>query len=180
MMNLNDLIQAAAAEAAAKTQMWRTKHIPLSIDGQTFWLTTQMPTEIQEVLNVLPVEKDSAPGKRPHQIKTRLSDTELDSFEVLVKASGLSQADYIRGMVLHGSVNITQTSFTDAKTLETLIQLSADLGKIAGMIRKTIIVNKEFTVLTFEDKAHLEHQIRSLRQLQSYIQTLAEDIHGNT
>lgn len=179
LSNLDERIEKAAAKADAEQKEWRKKHIPIKVDGKIVWVSTDVPAELQTVLDVLPKEKDATPAKRPHQIKTRLSDDELEAFDTLLIASGLSQADYIRGMVLLGRVNVTHTSLTDARTLEMLTSVSGTLGKIAGMIRQTVIVNKEFAVLTPESKEQLESQLRKLRQLQSYIQHLAEEIHGH-
>lgn len=176
---LDDVIQAAAAKAAASQEEWTTKHIPVRIGDEVVWLSTEMPAEIRKVLDVLPDKPETGNARRPHQIKTRLSDEELESFEILQKNSGLSQAEYVRGMVLHGSVNVTQTSLVDTQTLEVLTSLSGTLGKLSGMIRMTVITNKEFKVLTPEEKDQLERQLRSLRQLQSYIQCLAEAIYGH-
>lgn len=93
--------------------------------------------------------------------------------------AGCPRGEYIRGMVLHGCVEVTQTSLVDAQALEQLTELSAELGRVASMIRRTVIVNKEFSVLSDTDKARLELQIRELRRLQSSIQHLAEKIYGN-
>lgn len=176
---LDDVIQAAAAQAAAAQQKWTAKHIPMRVGDQTLWLSAQIPEEVRQVLNSLPEEKASGNSKRPHQIKTRLSDEELESFEILQKTSGLSQAEYIRGMVLHGTVHVTQTSLVDAQALEMLTSISSTLGKLSGLIRMTVIANKEFKVLTSGEKDQLEYQLRDLRKLQSYIQVLAEKIYGN-
>lgn len=176
---LDDRIMAAAEKAAAAQDSWSQKHIPIRINGKVVWVSTDIPAELKNVLAVLPKEKNEEPVKRPHQIKSRLSDDELEAFDALLTASGLSQTDYIRGMVLHGCVNVTQTSAIDAQALETLTALSGNLGKIAGMIRQTVIVNKEFAVLTLDSKDRLEAQLRALRQLQTYIQRLAEDLHGH-
>lgn len=176
---LDDLIQAAAAKAAARQEEWTAKHIPVKIGDEVVWLSTEMPAEIRNILDVLPEEPNRSNAKRPHQIKTRLSDEELESFEILVQTSGLNQAEYIRGMVLNGSISVTKTSLVDAQTLEHLTALSGALGKLSGMIRMTVIANKEFKVLTAEEKNQLEHQLRSLRQLQSNIQALAEKIYGH-
>lgn len=178
-INLDDKIMKAAAKAAAAQDTWSQKHIPIRVDGKVVWVSTDIPADLKKVLDVLPKEKDSEPVKRPHQIKSRLSDEELEAFDTLLLASGLSQTDYIRGMVLNGRVNITQTSLIDAQALEMLTTLSADLGRIAGMMRQTIIVNKEFSVLTPESKDQLEAQLRMLRNLQTYIQRVAEEIHGH-
>lgn len=172
-------IQEAAARAAASEETWAEKHVPIRVGEKTVWLSTEVPTGIQKVLDVLPKEDEHEPVKRTHQIKARLSDEEQEAFDTLLLASGLSQTDYIRGMVLHGAVHITQTSLVDARAVELLAALSADLGRIAGMIRQTVIVNKEFSLLTPESKSQLENLLRQLRRLQSYIQHLAEDIHGH-
>lgn len=178
-MNLDAAIATAAAKAAAAQKEWDTKHYPIRIGGKTYWISTDVPKDIQDVLDVLPQEQEKKDVKRTNQIKTRLSDEELEAFDLLVKTSGLPQGEYIRGMVLHGKVNVTQTSYVDNQTLETLTQLSAQIGKIAGMIRQTVIVNKEFAVLTYEDKAYLEQQIKSLRKVQSAVQRTAEELYGH-
>ena len=47
------------------------------------------------------------------------------------------------------------------------------------MLRQTVIVNKEFSVLTCEDKSFLEQQIRALRRAQSAVQHTAEALYGH-
>ena len=167
--NLDQRIQAAAEKAATNSENWTVQYIPIKIDGRVYWLTATVPTALQKVIDVLPNEREQTDVKRPHQFKTRLSDAEKDAFEILVTASGLPQGEYIRGMILHGRVEITQTSLVDSQALEMLTCLSANLGKVAGMIRQTVIVNKEFAIMDPESKNHLELQMRSLRQLQTYI-----------
>ena len=176
---LDDVIQTAAARAAADQQDWSDKHVPMTVGDKTIWLSTRVPDKIQSILDVLPDEPESGAVKRPHQIKSRMSDGEFESFSILLKTSGLTQAEYIRGMVLNGRISVTQTSLVDQKTLEELTAISGTLGKIAGMIRMTVITNKEFGVLTEESKKQLEAQLRALRNLQSRIQVLAEEIYGN-
>lgn len=178
-MNLDQTIADAAAKAAASHAEWEQKHHPVRIDGKTYWLSTDIPKDIQDTLAVLPKDRETSDVKRGNQIKTRLSDEELEAFDLLVKTSGLPQGEYIRGMVLHGKVNITQTSFADQQTLDILTQLSAQVDKLAGLIRQTVIVNKEFATLTYEEKSYLEQQIRSLRRVQSAVQRTAEELYGH-
>lgn len=178
-IRLEDTIAAAAEKAAAAQQEWEQKHHPIRIGDKTYWLSTDVPKDMQNVLNVLPQERAEKDVKRANQIKTRLSDEELEVFDLLVKTSGLPQGEYIRGMVLHGKVCITQTSLMDSQALDTLTQLSAQIGKIAGMLRQTVILNKDFSVLTCEDKASLELQIRALRRAQSAVQHTAEALYGH-
>lgn len=178
-MSLEDTIAEAAVRAAASHTEWEQKHHPVRIGGKTYWLSTDIPKNIQDTLDVLPKDREKSDVKRANQIKTRLSDEELEAFDLLVKTSGLPQGEYIRGMVLHGKVSITQTSFTDQQALDTLTQLSAQIGRIAGMIRQAVIQNKEFAVLTYEDKSFLEQQIRALRRVQSAVQRTAEALYGH-
>ena len=163
-MRLENTIAEAAVRAAASHAEWEQKHHPVRIDGKTYWLSTDIPRTIRDTLDVLPKDGEKSDVKRANQIKTRLSDEELESFELLVKTSGLPQGEYIRGMVLNGKVTVTQTSYVDKTTLVTLTALSSQIGKIAGMLRQTVILNKEFSVLTREDKSFLELQIRALRR----------------
>lgn len=178
-MRLEETIAEAAAKAASSRQEWEQKHHPVRIGGKTYWLSTDVPRDIQDTLDVLPEEREKNEVKRTNQIKTRLSDEELETFDLLVKTSGLPQGEYIRGMVLHGKISITQTSFMDQQALDTLTQLSGMIGKLAGLIRQTVIVNKEFTILTQEDKSYLEQQIKSLRRVQSAVQRAAEELYGH-
>ena len=178
-MRLDDTIAEAAVRAAASHTEWEQKHHPVRIDGKTYWLSTDIPKTIQDTLDVLPKAGEKTDVKRANQIKTRLSDEELEAFELLVKTSGLPQGEYIRGMVLNGKVAVTQTSYVDNATLETLTELSAQIGRIAGMLRQTVILNKEFAVLTYEDKSYLEQQIRTLRRVQSAVQRTAEELYGH-
>lgn len=177
-MGLDEMILAADSQWEKAGTQWKKKHLPVKHDGRTYWLTLEVPAEAAQVLRNLPPEREQAEA-RLHQIKTRLSDEELETFEMLVKASGLPQGEYIRGMVLNGCVEVTQTSLVDAAALKTLTEMSAELGRFAGMVRRTVIVNKEFAVLTMDGKERLEQQMRQLRKLQAQIQSLAEEIHGN-
>lgn len=177
-LGLDEMILAAGRQREEADGPWKERYLPIKHDGRTYWLTLEVPEELSAVLSHLPPEREQSED-RLHQIKTRLSDEELEAFDLLVRASGLPQGEYIRGMVLNGCVEVTQTSLVDAAALETLTGMSAELGRIAGMIRRTVIVNKEFGVLTGEGKERLEQQMRQLRRLQVGIQSLAEEIHGN-
>lgn len=178
-VNLDDMIIAADAQREADQTQWKLKHIRARIGNAVLWLPLEVPAEVADVLSHLPEERENKKEERLHQIKTRLSEDELETFELLVKASGLPQGEYIRGMLLNGHLDISQTSQVDADALQELTEISEMLGKIAGMIRLTVIVNKQGKTLTSADKAELEDQLWELRQLQRSILSLAEEIHGN-
>lgn len=178
MTGLDEMILEADRMRDDGPAHWQEKHLPMKYRDRIYWLTLEVPAEMAAVLAHLPPQREQE-EQRLHQIKIRLSDEELEAFDLLVLASGLTQGEYIRGMVLHGCVEVTQTSLVDARALEQLTELSAELGRVAGMIRRTVIVNKDFAILSDTDKARLELQIRELRRLQSSIQHLAEEIYGN-
>lgn len=177
--SIDEIVADASERGEQLDQEWHEQHIPVKVNGKTYWITQQVPAELQNVIKHLPGKQNDGDVKRPHQIKTRLSDEELESFNLLVQASQLPQGDYIRGMVLHGTVEVTQTSLVDQEALDTLTWLAAHLGKVAGLIRNSVIVNKEFKTLSPADKDALEKEIRRLRKIQSLLQQLAEEIHGH-
>lgn len=178
-MYLDDMIMEADAQKEAAQVAWEKKHKMVRINGVIHWLPIEVPGEVAEVLDHLPKEREDKREERLHQIKCRLADEELETFNLLVQASGLLQGEYIRGMILNGCLEITQTSQVDADALEELSAMSAELGRLAGMIRMTVIVNKQMKTLTAAEKEVLEEHLWELRQLQSDIQSLAEEIHGN-
>lgn len=61
-----------------------------------------------------------------------------------------------------------------------LLSVSAELGRVAGTIRGTVIANKTFKNLMAEDKRQLEGELRDLRRIQYQVQTLAEKLYGNS
>lgn len=162
-------------------QKWMERHILIRIGGQNYWLTVEVPARYLTVLENLPKDaQDDDTIPRNYQIKTRLSEDERADFDNLVAASGLTQSAYIRAMVLHGRLEVTQTSAVDQEALGALLSVYAELGRVAGMIRGTVIANKTFKNLMAEDKRQLEGELRDLRRIQYQVQTLAEKLYGNS
>lgn len=162
-------------------QEWAEQHILIRIGGQNVWLPIEVPEKYRRVLENLPENaQDDDTIPRNYQIKTRLSEDERADFDNLVAASGLTQSAYIRAMVLNGKLEITQTSAVDQEALGALLSVSVELGRVAGMIRGTVIANKTFKNLMSEDKRQLEGELRDLRRIQYQVQTLAEKLYGNS
>lgn len=95
-------------------QKWMERHILIRIGGQNYWLTVEVPARYRTILENLPKDaQDDDTIPRNYQIKTRLSEGERADFDNLVAASGLTQSAYIRAMLLHGRLEVTQTSAVD-------------------------------------------------------------------
>jgi len=154
-------------------------------------------SEQQVTLNVVTVEEqqrraemiskpskmESAPNttlQRTYQVKTRLSEEEKRFFDQRVRTSGLSQGNFMRQVLLHESVEVRSVTSADAEALELLSGIASELGRIGGMIRGTVIRNKgEFGVLSPQEKAELEYQIRDLNRLKADIQKTVSTVYGN-
>lgn len=118
--------------------------------------------------------------RRTYQVKTRLSEAEKRFFDQRVKASGLTQGDFMRQILLHESVVIQSVTDADTEVLEMLSGIASELGRIGGMIRGTVIRNKgEFGVLTLQEKSALECHLRELNRLKADIQKAVLTIYGD-
>lgn len=126
-------------------------------------------------------KKERLKTGRDNQVKTRLTDNEMILFSDRVKASGMKQGDFMRECLLHETVNVRSLTEIDAKAFGLLMEMASDLGRIGGLIKGTVVVNKdEFAVLTLEDKENLEEEIRELNRLKEKIMKVVSDLYGNS
>lgn len=77
--------------------------------------------------------------KRSLVIKTRLTEEDLSEFMKMLKACGMSQAEFLRqaidGVPIKAIVNV---SCIDDKFLETLGRLTAEYGKIGSNLNQIV------------------------------------------
>lgn len=116
---------------------------------------------------------------RTNQVKTRLTDEELKLFEERVKSSGMKQGDFLRECILHENINIRSVTEIDGQALGLLMEMSSELGRIGGMVKGTVIKNKEFQILSESEKNLLEKEIKELNKLKEEIQKVVQSIYGN-
>lgn len=117
---------------------------------------------------------------RDNQVKTRLTDTELKLFSERVKASGLKQGEFMRECLLHEEVHVRSLTEIDAQAFGKLMEISSDLGRIGGLIKGTVMVNKtEFGVLTPGDKEQLEVLIREMNTVKDDLLKVVQNLYGD-
>lgn len=111
------------------------------------WAEQVMLQELQELQK--PEEpKEEKPKKqrktlgRTNQIKTRLTDSELEKFQRRVKKSKLTQGDYIRTAVLNNKIIVNERSELDVAILDELAAIRAELGRQGGMLKMIIKPNE--------------------------------------
>lgn len=127
-----------------------------------------------------PKQKRTTTG-RDRQVKTRLTETEWDYFRERVKASGMKQGDFIRACLLYEEVNVRTLTDIDAQTFEKIMEISSDLGRVGGLLKGTVMVNKDsFAVLTPDEKRNLEREIRELNTLKAELQKVVQKLYGNS
>lgn len=139
--------------------------------------------QAQQQVKPSPAHKNEgqSDSKRTIQVKTRLSQEEKALLDQRVADSGLNQGDFIREILLDTPMTFRQVTQIDVDAIERLLHISADLGKIGGLIRGCVIRNKtEFDVMTPETKAALEKEIRDLCRLKQEIRTFLEETYGNS
>lgn len=118
---------------------------------------------------------------RDNQVKTRLTDTEMQLFSERVKASGMKQGEFMRECLLHEEVHVRSLTEIDAQAFGKLMEMSSDLGRIGGLIKGTVMVNKdEFAVLTPTDKESLEALIRELNKVKDDLLKVVQNLYGDS
>ena len=130
-----------------------------------------------------PTEKKISPKRktlgRTNEVKVRLTDDEKKLLEGRVWASGMKQGEFVRQAILHEKIETRSVLAADARTMSELMKMGSELGKIGGLIKKTVTTNKEFAIFTPEEKSQFEKQMRDLETLRREIQKVVQDIYGN-
>lgn len=178
--SLNDII--SRSEKKSREQMSaKTEVVPEPKVALNVVTVEEQQRRVETVSRPLTETKmPSTAPRRTYQVKTRLSEEEKQFFDQRVRTSGLNQGDFMRQILLHESVEVRSVTAVDAEALDTLSILASELGRIGGMIRGTVIRNKgEFGVLSPQEKADLECQIRELNRLKVDIQKAVLTVYGN-
>ena len=127
------------------------------------------------------IKKQRAKKGRDIQVKTRLTEEEMNRFLERVKESGAKQGEFMRECLLNAEVHVQSLTDIDAEALGTIMEMASDLGRIGGLIKGTVVANKEnFEVLTPEAKQSLEKEIRELNALKEDLQRVVQKLYGNS
>ena len=123
------------------------------------------PTEEQ------PRKKRKSLG-RTQQVKTRLTEAELQQFHRRVKKSGLSQGEFIRSAILTSQIVINERSEIDVAILDELAKIRADLGRQGGLLKMIIKPNEGQRELAPDEWAALIQTIRDMEKMKSRLSDL--------
>lgn len=182
--SLKDKLAEFSAIAAEKEKKDATNAIDAKTNvSDMFGILT---LEEQSYISSIQAKKDAAAERkknklgRNNQVKTRLTDEELIEFNKRVAASGKKQGDFMRDCLLNQEIIIKSATEYDSQAFQVLMGMASDLGRISGMIKQTVITNKEFNVLTETEKSELEKEIRELRKLRDEIQKEVTKLYGNS
>ena len=113
-------------------------------------------------------------------MKTRLTDAELLFFKARVETSGMTQGEFMRACLLQEQIHSRKLNEIDEQLIETLMEISSDLGRIGGLIKGTVMANKgNFKVLTPEEKNLFERNLRDIIKAKNELQSVVQEIYGN-
>lgn len=163
-------------------------------------LAEQSPEELKQYFGILTieeqehldkqkareVERKKEPAKRQklgrnHEVKTRLTEGELKLFRERVKKSRLKQGDFMRSILLNEEVHVHTLTEIDEQAFIKIMDIAADLGRIGGLIKGTVMANRDnFVVLTPESKEEFEKEIKELNKLKEDLQKAVQWVYGNS
>lgn len=125
-------------------------------------------------------KKKRTKTERNNQVKTRLTDAELLFFKARVETSGMTQGEFMRACLLQEQIHSRKLNEIDEQLIETLMEISSDLGRIGGLIKGTVMANKgNFKVLTPEEKNLFERNLRDIIKAKNELQSVVQEIYGN-
>lgn len=115
--------------------------------------------------------KQENPENKRNFIHVRMDDEEYDQFLELVGHTGMTMSDYIRSMVLTGSVNVTIRPVLNSEKLDQIVYQSAMIGNNINQIAKHL---NEGNPMTARLSKNLNHELIELQKMRNAIEDLAE------
>jgi len=135
--------------------------------------------KVEENIEAKPRKKRVGAGFT-NQIKTRLTDEQLEKFEERVIKSGLSQSEFVRRAVLQNKIVIKERSPVEVALLDEVSLLRADLGRQGGLLKMIIKPNEGRRELVPDEWNELISAVRDIEKLTNRIAKLEVAIlHGN-
>ena len=112
-----------------------------------------------------PAKPPQSSRARKNLIKTRLSDSEYRAFTARVKRSKLSASEFLRRAALTGRIVIPLHTELDVAMLDELALLTADVGRIGGLLKMTIRPNEGQRTLHPAEWEELLHAARQVERM---------------
>lgn len=117
---------------------------------------------------------------RKHQVKTRLTDAELQQFQNRLKKSGLSQGEYLRSAALTGQIVIRESDPTNIALLDELALIRAELGRQGGMLKMIIKPNEGQRELAPDEWAALIQAVRDVEKMKGRLSDMEVKLVNGT
>lgn len=115
---------------------------------------------------------------RSKSMLVRLTPEEYDFVQTKIDKSGHKQSDYLRAQVMYGSVNEVPASMEAIETLNELKSLVKEMGRIEGMIAKTIKVHEKSYFLSKEEMQELKKEVADLKQFKQEVRNKIREWYG--
>lgn len=115
---------------------------------------------------------------RNKSMLVRLNQTEYDYVQTKIDKSGQRQSDYLRAQIMYGSVNQVPESMESIETLNELKNLVKEIGRIEGMIAKTIKVHEKSYFLSKEEMQELKKEVADLKQFKREVKGKIREWYG--
>ena len=136
---------------------------------------------IPEEKAVHPEEREQKKRKKLTRNKSmlvRLNQNEYDFVQNKIDKAGCTQADYLRAQIMYGSVNQMPKSMEAIETLNELKSLVKEMGRIEGMIAKTIKVHEKSYFLSKEEMQELKEEVADLKQFKRKVKGKIREWYG--
>lgn len=114
---------------------------------------------------------------RSHHLTLRLTDMEFELVTDNAIEAGLSRSEYLRQMILDGSINIRYDVVADLPELQ---RLANEFGKIGGNLNQIAKYFNTGGIRSIAMQDEISQCITDLYELRKDIKRMAGDFHGNT
>ena len=99
----------------------------------------------------------------------RITPEEKEKIQEDIKKSGHKQSDYLREQVLNGCIKELPHTVEQLEAIQTLRELTKEMGRVEGMIAKTIRINEEMHAISPAELEELKAENKELKKLKNEI-----------
>ena len=115
--------------------------------------------------------------KYKNVITLKLTDIELNIVNRAATMAGLSRSEYIRQLILNGTVHVRYEIVADMDDLKKLV---GEYGKIGSNLNQIAKYFNQGGILSQEMRGEINKRLRDLYEMKYKVMEMAGDFHGNT
>jgi len=182
-LSLDNIISNSEEKAKKSNKALVSKGFSSHTQSENNWVTSKMIEEITSASLITSEDKHPIKSRkkraslgRDNQIKTRLTDSEMVTFQKRVQKSGLSQGEYMRSAVLQGQIIVKEENYTDILLIDELALLRAEVGRQGGLLKMLIRPNEGQRELNPSEWNELISYIRQNEDIKNTLAKLEEEI----